>query len=378
MTNWPGNHGPQGGYGGPNPVGGPPPPGGPPPGWAPPPAGPNWSGQGNWGPPPPFTGPPPKNRKPLIITLVAGAAVLLIAVIVAVIALAGGGEDGKSGTAGDVVKGYLEALARGDAEAALSYSDGQPGSKEFLTDEILKKQIEKAPITNIKILNDDSATAYSMGTVHVAVNFGDQVSDETLMLKRSGKEWKLQMAAAKVEKPPVNTQDKSLSNVTLFGKPLPTSAFYVFPGWLDIGTTNPNLSVTSEPLLLNGLSGYSSVFNLRIEVGVSDAGRKAAEKAVRDAIIKCTRSSALKPPSCPNGVNEPGAIDGSASWGQPEIPALDLNHFNTYEMRYRFSLASVEFPVSIDTRSGPKSGTVSPFVSGSVDMSQDPPVVTFG
>jgi hypothetical protein len=80
----------------------------------------------------------------------------------------------------------LEALARGDADAALSYSSDQPASKEFLTDDILKKQTGKWPITDIRIL-DDTATA-SMGTVHVAVKFGDQISDETLFLEQKNGE----------------------------------------------------------------------------------------------------------------------------------------------------------------------------------------------
>ena len=97
-----------------------------------------------------------------------------------VIATTTGG--GKSATPAAAVKGYLEALARGDADAALSYSSDQPASKEFLTDDVLKKQIDKWPISDIRIL-DDTATA-SMGTVHVAVKFGDQTSDETLFLEQ--------------------------------------------------------------------------------------------------------------------------------------------------------------------------------------------------
>ncbi|MGE5694739.1 MAG: hypothetical protein ACM4D3_05730, partial [Candidatus Sericytochromatia bacterium] len=74
-------------------------------------------------------------------------------VVVVVIATAGRG--GKADTPADAVRGYLEALARGDAEAALSYASDQPASKEFLTDEILQKQIDKWPISDIQILDDN-------------------------------------------------------------------------------------------------------------------------------------------------------------------------------------------------------------------------------
>ena len=74
------------------------------------------------------------------------------------------------GSAGDAVKRYLEALARGDAETALSYGIDQPATSEFLTSEILKKQVAQWPIRNIRILHDNSSapdTKLSMAHVHV-------------------------------------------------------------------------------------------------------------------------------------------------------------------------------------------------------------------
>jgi hypothetical protein len=148
-------------------------------GWAAPqqPAG------GGWQPPPVAGWAPvpegPKNRKSLFITLAVGCAVIVIVAIAFVITVASGG--GRSdGSAGDAVKSYLQALARGDAEAALAYSNDLPGSKEFLTNQILRKQIAQWPITNIRILKDDSLNAIGYATVHVSVNFGDKVSDTNL------------------------------------------------------------------------------------------------------------------------------------------------------------------------------------------------------
>ncbi|BCI86920.1 hypothetical protein NIIDMKKI_21260 [Mycobacterium kansasii] len=74
------------------------------------------------------------------MTLGAGGAVLVVVAIVLVITLAGRGGPGGGGSAGDAVKGYLQALARGDAEAALSYGADLPATKELLTDEVLKSR----------------------------------------------------------------------------------------------------------------------------------------------------------------------------------------------------------------------------------------------
>lgn len=322
--------------------------------------------------------PPQKSRKPLIITLVSVGVVLLVGVIIAVIALSGGSNDGKGGSAGDVVKGYLEALARGDAAAALSYGSGEPGSMDFLTDEILKKQIEKMPITDIKILNDSSKGSISFGQVHVSVKFGNKTSDETLSLKRSGKEWKFENAAIKLDRMDSGVMEKARHVTTLFGSPLPDSAVYVFPGWLDLASSTPNLEVTSNPVLLDGLRGYSSFYNLDVKVGITDAGKRAADRAIRDAVGKCTRTSALAPANCPNAFSQAGAQENSASWGEPDLSDLELSRFSEYSLDVSFNSGIVEFPVTFRTGDGQeRQGRVRSYMSGDVDMSQDPPSVDF-
>ncbi|MCH9701389.1 MAG: hypothetical protein K0U76_08360, partial [Actinomycetia bacterium] len=86
---------------------------------------------GQFGPPPAYFGPSPapgvagsarfggllpvQMSKPLIVTLSSGLAVVLVVALIWVIAAASGGSSSGGGSAGDAVKGYLQALARGDA-----------------------------------------------------------------------------------------------------------------------------------------------------------------------------------------------------------------------------------------------------------------------
>lgn len=80
---------------------------------------------------------------------------MIAAVIVVVLAVAGGvgwkyfgssgSGPGNAGSAADAVKGYLEALARGDADGALAYSNDQPASKDFLTADVLKNRSPNGP-----------------------------------------------------------------------------------------------------------------------------------------------------------------------------------------------------------------------------------------
>ncbi len=318
--------------------------------------------------------PPQRNRKPLIITLVAGGAVLVVVVVIAVIALAGsGGHGGKTRTAGETMQAYLEALARGDAEAALSYSDDQPGSREFLTDEILKKQIDHMPITGIKILGDDSSSAGSFGVsrVHVSAMFGTTVSDDTVTMKKSGGRWKLDHAAIKIDLSR-SGRDAALKTVTLFGKGVGESAAYVFPGWLDVGSSNPHLKVSSQPMLLNGF-GYASFSLLNVDIGLSDKGEQALRDSIKDAVAKCTQSHALAPEGCPQGVSRYDAAENTVDWGMPDLEPVKIQMFNRFDMTARF-MGEVEWPLNAKSPGGGAvSGKVSTFISGVADMAKNPP-----
>lgn len=318
---------------------------------------------------PPFGQPQQHNRKPLIIGLsIAGALLLVIIVVVSIVVFSGGG--GKS-SPGEAVKGYLEALAKGDAATALSYSNDEPASKDLLTDEILQKQIDKWPITDIRILNDDGG--YGLGRVHVSAKFGDQTSDETISVKKSGKTWKLEHAAIKLGAH-LSVNDEAEKTLTVFGNSISDSPAYVFPGWVDIGSDNPNLKVElKKPLLLNqvGLSGEAY---LTPEFSISDKGNRAITSAIRSELDKCTSSTSLSPRDCPQRVYKYELVDGTAAWGPPDISGLKIEA-SGYNLEARIN-GQVVFPLTARTRSGDTwNGTVTSSVFGKADLKQDPPTV---
>lgn len=345
----------------------------PPPGpWAaggPPPFGPNSFG------PPPF-GPPRKSRRPLFIALGACAAVVVIMVVLVVVLTGRGG--GRELSASDVVKGYLEALSRGDAEAALSYSNDQPGSKEFLTDDVLKRQIDKWPITNIRILNPDDANhSYGFAQVHVVVNFGNQTSDANLSVKKADGHWKLESAAIKLDTTgPGGTDNESLETLAIFGKPVGKSTVYVFPGWLDIGSSNRNLSVTSKPMLLDSLGRAGGAFFVGdAKFDLSNAGKSAVMSALAESLEQCTKSTSLTPPNCPQNAYDDSVVDGTVEWGKPDQSDVKITFFDPYRLEARLS-GQVVFPVRAQARDGgTKWGTVTSFISRTADVSKSPPVI---
>ncbi|GFG73475.1 DUF4878 domain-containing protein [Mycobacterium botniense] len=339
-----------------------------------PPAAP-WPAGGFPGPPgaaPPFL-PRRRRRTPWILGIVAAVVVTVVVGVVVLVSTSGGN---RKGTGGDAVKGYLEALARGDAKAALSYSNDQPASTELLTDEILKKQIAQWPITNIKILNEDSR--FGAGEVHVVANFGNQISDTTLRVKRTDRGWKLEQAAIKVDLSNQNTENKALKTVTFFGKPVAQSGIYLFPGWDDVGTSNSNLSVTAKPLLLDRLSSYGAgLYGSDFTFELSDTGNQAVMSAVEDDLDQCTKSNVVDPPNCPVRVEDPSIVDGTVRWGKPDLSDLKISYFDPYRLTASV-MGSARYPISANDRAGgTTTGTATAFVSATADVSKSPPEINW-
>lgn len=319
-------------------------------------------------------GPPPRrSRKRLIIGLIS-AAVVVVGTVVAIVVASSPG-DHKPQTAVDAVKGYLQALARGDANAALSYSKDQPATRNFLTDDILKKQIAKWPITNIRILDSDSFS------VHVAVNFGDQSSDQKLFVKQvDGGGWKLETGAIKLRF--FSSQSsKAISTLTLFGKPVdPNQDTYVFPGWIDFGNSNPNIAqnIPPHPMLLNDLTNLSSGTTVSADYDISDAGRTAIQTSVKNAFAECAKSTQLRPPNCPQMALVSDLVDGTAQWTPPtDISGMKIGYFDAEKMTVDV-YGLVDFQLTAQSASGaPDTGKVSTLAKAVADLSKNPPAITF-
>lgn len=355
---------------------GPPPsaPAGAPQGWgtpqAAPAAGQGWPGApaGGYGAQP-FVTPPKKSKVPLIIAAVVVVLVVLGGGIYYVYDSFGAGDSSGSSSASDVVKGYLEALSRGDADAALSFSGDQPASNEFLSSDVLKKQIAEWPVSDIRILNEDKTMA-SIGRadVHVAAKFGDKSSDATINVKKDGDKWQLAHAAVKLDLSSLSSSDNAArKTMTVFGKEISEeSAIYVFPGFLELGSTSPYVSVTNnKPLLLDAIEGYSASSYLQPKFALNDDGTKTIAKLLSAAYGSCSASRSLVPPSpCPVKISDGELVDGTVKWGQPDMSAVKIGDLDEYRMEVRIS-GEVHYDVSGQGRNGAtKRGTLTSYVTG--------------
>lgn len=304
-------------FGGPNPIGGDQPAPRPPFGQQPYPAPPqSWQQPPAYGPYPQMPPPRPRrssNRRAVILT-VAGAVIAIVVIVTGIVVATHSSGPAGPASAGDTVRGYLEALARGNAQAALSYAISPPPDTTLLTNDVLKKQQEKAPISDIRIVESTDT-----GRVHVLANFGDNALDETLFLKQSGDgSWKLEAAALPVDfkKDEAGDGRTLIDAVTLFGTPIPASGRpYVFPGPVEFGTSNPNIAVDiANPVYLLGNLQYG--VNVDYSFTITAAGKDAVKKAMMPLVQQCAKSVELSPPGCPSKPNMEG-WGGSATITAP-------------------------------------------------------------
>ncbi|MEV0672498.1 hypothetical protein [Mycobacterium sp. NPDC050441] len=330
-------------------------------------------------PPPVFgapTGaPPPKRRKGMVIGLVVAAVVTVLAVLAALTVVitrsdsgdGGGGAGGESAQA--AVVAYLEALARGDAATALSYGKSQPVSTELLTDEILGRQIAKWPITDIRVL-DTTDNSY-ISQVHVTAKFGDEVSEAKLLVEKHGG-WKLLNTFIKIDKTLIGQKDAE--TLTVFGKPVDQPR-YVFPGFVDVGSSSPYLTVTSKPLVLQEMATGASVMSMTFKL--SDSGEQAIRAAITDSFALCTNSNLIRPPGCPIRINAPNYVEGTAKWGPIEgaetFKIIPLTTAMTASM-----IGTLTTTITAQHSGGAvPTVAVTSSVSGTADLSTSPPKLTW-
>lgn len=327
----------------------------------------------------------PSGKRGRQILLGAGAVAVVAALVAGGFMVFGGGADeGGTGKASEAVTAYLEALQRGDAKAALALGRDQPPDTSMLTDEILKKQMEKFPITDVKILAD-LPTGDGGARVHVIAKVGGVDSDQSIQLDKPppGQGWKLKSAAMTVEFNIDNTSPELAKYITVWDKPVPKSnKAYIFPGLIQLGSSNPAIAVGNSPAVgrtdptLYEISTMSQL--VFPEFKVSDQGREMVKDALKKALEECASSSSLEPPKCPNKAARSDFVADTAKWTAPaNLDAMTINFMDEKTGKVSI-IGTADFGISVRTQSGStETGTLTAYVYGNADLTQDPPVIDF-
>ena len=323
--------------------------------------------------------PPPKSKKPLFIALGVVAAVVIVGLVVSLVVAFSGDSD--SGEPDAAVESYLQALADGDAAKALGLMKA-PASELLLTDDILKKQQEIAPITDVKIIDTNDSS--SMATVQATYMFGDRKADETFMLSMTGGDWRLDDGAVAVD---ISYFKDGIPGLTVFGVPVDQeSKIYVFPGPVEWGTSNKNFTVVDEKPNEFAMSGSSYGSTSSPTVDLSSTGTAAVQSALQTYVDNCALSketdSSIDKPGCEQTVYAFDAEPGSAVWTAPtDLGAVEYSL--GYDDPNQVSISG-DLPWSVTYRtkaSGTRPGetkteTDTQYLYGDVDLSVDEPVFT--
>lgn len=211
----------------------------------------------------------------------------------------------------DVVRTYLDALSRGDADAALALGTA-PGDRTLLTDDVLRQQQSLAPISGIRVLG--SRTGSSGAVVRVRYRIGEQTTTDAVELLRRGDGWALSHVAVDVEL----SARSSLPEPTVFGVVAPAAGdLYVFPGMVQFGSADtafglaPATAVFSNPDV-PAMANPTPV--------LSGTGRAMLTKLISAAMTRCARSRSLHPRGCPQHASRPtahGLVANSLRWHAP-------------------------------------------------------------
>lgn len=202
-----------------------------------------------------------------------------------------------------VVRGYLEALSRGDAVTALGYALHPPSDASLLTDHALAAQRVGVPISDIRV-----EVPIEPGRVPVSYRLGTQRVSAVFELTLHDDGWRLNRIAA-----PADLSGFAVAVLINGAVPASTQP-ELFPGRYQISAANPRYEVVDAVFDLPHPFGQPAI-DAALEL--SEAGRAEVIEAAQAHLTNCLRQQDLNPPDCGFAVVNPDQTpldESSVSW----------------------------------------------------------------
>lgn len=339
--------------------------------------------------PPPVPQPlPPRRRRGRLLATIAAAVAVVVAVVAGFLVITDNSEPtaeemANQAAARAVGQQYLEALAAGDAQAALDLAVSTPADTRFLTDDVLTGQLNALPISGISVTSapakpgDDETQVQQ---VVLAATFGDQRSEVQLGIEHHGDRWLMPAIAADLSVG--NAGSPQLGVITVWDVPLggsPTAT--LFPGAVSLGSNTAVVNVAAPdtpPLLLDRLlpPGRQAVTPV---VELTDAGRAQANAAVNFWAFKCYSGNTYGA-GCPAVGRTPDNTPPNIVPGTTKITgAADMRpvktEFDPESLTVTYSGGPAEFPAEGQATSGSPNYTIPFEVNGTVDLTKPAPLL---
>ena len=247
----------------------------------------------------------------LIIVGAASLAVILTAVFAIVVATRGGpaanpgsstqGQQTNPAQSGaphntprpsDAVSAYLQALAAGDAVAALSYAADPAPTGVLLTNEVLAESQNRAALSEIQVpvVEDQNATSVS-----ATYTLGSSAVSESFDVVKVADAWKISRAVKDLDLSLI--VDGSVP-VKINGVKVDQESVAVLPGSYAFTTGLRYIGYGSKNVVLVK-SPYVEADTYRIQSQLTNSGEKAVISATKKSFNKCLKAHSLKPKNCP-------------------------------------------------------------------------------
>ena len=358
--------------------------------------GPYGSPPGSYGAGPVQPAPQPKGKGKIWIIIGAAAlAVILMAVVAVVVATRAGSAanpGANTSTQGqqtnpsqgnapqgavrpsDAVAGYLQALAAGDAIAALSYAADPAPTGPLLTNEVLVESGERAPLTEIQVpvVEDQNATSVS-----ATYTLGDSTVSESFDVVKVADTWKLSRAVKDLD---ISFIVGGSVPVKINGVTVDQDSVAVLPGSYAFTTGLPYVGYGSKNVVLVK-SPYVEADTYSIESKLTNKGEKAVISAAKKRYNKCLDANSLNPKNCPIKFKATYSYNKSTiNWQQ-----VGGDPFRKAKVTLGGTQARVEIPLNLKLtasctsqgRSGTCSGTLTGKAIAVVKVTSKPLEVTW-
>lgn len=312
-------------------------------------------------------------RRKLLILLAVVIAVLLVGagIVWAVIHTA---TTNRTDAIKHTATAYLEAIARADAQGALSTLAEKPANLTLLTNEVLTASRSVAPLTDIAVTNPASEGG-SDATVAVSYRLGDQPVSATLHLTGDGRtQWLIADGTADLKLE--NTTGLLINSVAVTQ---PTNP--VFPGAYTVSTGTDNISLEGTASAV--VADPDAAATLTVTPSLTEAGKQHIHNALKARLDECLASNESQPANCPFGVAK-GDVEiapGSVKFALVNNPWA--NAAPTLDMAKRSATGQISYVINATatvTRGGLTTDSTQRLertVHYSVDLSKEPMPVTW-
>jgi len=192
----------------------------------------------------------------------------------------------------DAVAAYLQALAAGDATAALSYAADPAPAGPLLTNEVLAESRDRAELKGIDVPVVDDQNAKSVSATYT---LGSTAVHESFDVVKVAGTWKLSRAVKDIDLAFI--VDGPVP-VKINGVKVSEESVAVLPGSYEFSTGLPYVGFGSKNVVLVR-SPYVDADTYNIQSQLTGAGKKAAIRAAKKSYYQCLKANSLTPKNCP-------------------------------------------------------------------------------